>query len=389
VACGLSPCANDTGAYCKARARLPEELLHELVHRTGRGLADKAEKQWLWKGRRVKVVDGTGLSMPDTPGNQAEYPQPEKIAPGLGFPLLRLVVVFCLSSGAALDAAMARHSGKGTGEVSLFRGLADVLGPGDVLLADRAYSNFWDVARARACGADVVLRQPGRRRGVDFGAARHGPRSRRVGWRKPGRPAWMPPEEYASYPEWIHMRAVRVEVRQPGFRVRRYALVTTLTDVAAYASADLAELYRRRWQAELCLRSLKTTLKMDILRGRSPGVVRKEVWAHLLAYNLVRGLMAQAASAEGARPDELSFAGALHALNSFLPELRGAVAAAAARLWSALLAAIGSHRVGDRPDRVEPRAIKRRLKQFPKLKVPRAEARQRLLDGTTRKGKKH
>jgi hypothetical protein len=264
-----------------------------------------------------------------------------------------------------------------------------VPGPGDVPPGDRAYSNFWDVARAQARGADVVLRQPARRRGVDFGAARHGPRGRRVGWRKPGRPAWMSPEEYASYPEWVHMRAVRVEVRQPGFRVRRYVLVTTLTDVAAYPSGGLAELYRRRWQAGLCLRSLKVTLKMDILRGRSPGVVRKEVWAHLLAYDLVRGLMAEAASAEGVRPDELSFAGALHAVNSFLPELRGAVAAAAARLGAALLAAIGSHRVGNRPDRVGPRAVKRRPKHYPKLKVPRAEARQRLLDGTTRKGKKH
>jgi len=165
AALGLPDCSGDTGAYCKARRRLPEGLLRALARRTGRGLMDNAEGQWLWKGRRVKVVDGTCLSMPDTPANQAEYPQPAKIAPGLGFPLLRLVVVFCLSSGAALGAAMGRYQGKGTGEVSLFRGLGDALEAGDVLLGDRIYCNYWDVARARARGVDVVMRlHPGRKK---------------------------------------------------------------------------------------------------------------------------------------------------------------------------------------------------------------------------------
>jgi hypothetical protein len=150
AALDLPDCSADTGAYCKARRRLPETLLRELTRRTGRALREKAEDHWLWKGRRVKVVDGTGLSMPDTPANQAAYPQPQRIAPGLGFPLLRLGVVFCLSSGAVLDAAMGPHRGKGTGEVSLFRSLDDVLDKGDVLLGDRIYCNFWDVARAQA-----------------------------------------------------------------------------------------------------------------------------------------------------------------------------------------------------------------------------------------------
>jgi hypothetical protein len=389
VARGLPACSHDTGAYCKARGRLTEALLHELVRQAGRGPAGQAGPRWLWKGRRVKVVDGTALSMPDTPQNQQEYPQPKAIPAGLGFPLLRLVVVFCLSVGTVLDAAMARHRGKGTGEVSLFRGLGDVLDPGDVLLGDRIYANFWDVARARARGVDVVMRQPPRRAPARFGPHRHGPRSRRVGWRRPRRPPWMPPEEYASYPEYLHLRAVRVGVRQRGFRVRQYVLVTTLTDPAAYPADDLAELYRRRWQAELNLRSLKATLQMGVLRGQTPGLVRKEVWAHLLAYNLIRGLMARAASAAGVRPDELSFAGALHAVNAFLPQLRGArTEAEAARLWVALRAAIGSHRVGDRPDRVEPRVIKRRRQKYRKLRAPRAEARRRLREGASRKAKK-
>jgi hypothetical protein len=192
----LPECSDDTGAYCKARARLSEELIHELLRQTGRGLSDKAEASWLLQGRPVKVVDGTGLSMPDTPENQAEYPQPQEIAAGIGFPLLRLVVVFCLSVGTVLDAAFGRWSGKGTGEVSLFRTLDDVLDPGDILLGDRLYADFWDVARARAAGVDVVMRQHAGRQEVWFGGRGHSAGNRRTWWRKPGRPARMSAEEY-------------------------------------------------------------------------------------------------------------------------------------------------------------------------------------------------
>jgi len=386
---GLPACSDDTGAYCKARLRLPEALLSGLARQAGRALMTNAEEQWRWKGRRVKLVDGTCLSMPDTPANQAEYPQPGKIAPGLGFPLLRLVVVFCLSSGAALDAAMGPYQGKGTGEVSLLRGLGDVLAPGDVLVGDRIYCNYWDVARAQARGIDVVMRlHPGRKK-VWFRGRGHSTANRRTWWRKPQRPARMTEEEYESYPEWVKLRAVRVDVRQRGFRTRRYVLVTTLLGAAAYPAGDLAALYRRRWQAELNLRSLKATLQMDILRGQTPGVVRKEVWGHLLAYNLVRRLMAQAARATGARPDEVSFKGAVQATNAFLPKLQGArTAEEAARLWRRLIELIGRRRVGNRPDRVEPRRVKRRPKNFAKLKVPRAEARRRLMKDATRKGPK-
>jgi len=386
---GLRPCSSDTGAYCRARGRFPEPVLRALTRQLGAGIMDKAEDLWLWKGRRVKVVDGTGLSMPDTPANQKAYPQPAAVKPGLGFPLLRLVVVFSLSVGTVLDAAMGRFEGKGTGELSLLRSLGDVLERGDVLLGDRIYSDFWDVARARACGADVVMRMHAGRRPVWFGGRGHSKANRRVWWCKPARPAWMTEAEYASYPEWIKLRAVRVDVRQRGFRTRQLVLITTLTDAQEVTLADLAALYRRRWQAELNLRSLKQTLQMDILRGKSPGIVRKEVWAHLLTYNVVRGLMAQAARQRAVRPDQLSFAGALQAVNAFLPKLEGAPSAeVVGRLWSALVVVIAANRVGDRPDRVEPRAVKRRPKNYSKLKVPRDQARKQLLHGTTPKGKK-
>jgi hypothetical protein len=387
---GLAPCSTDTGAYCKARGRLPETALAQLMRQTGRGLMEQAEGEWLWKGRRVKVVDGTGLSMPDTPENQEAYPQLKKIRKGVGFPLLRLVVVFSLAVGTVLDAAMGRfHGTKEASELALFRTLDDVLEEGDVLLGDRLYSDFWDVARAVQRGVDVVMRMHAGRTPVWFRGRGHSKGNRRVWWRKPPRKAWMTQEEYDALPEWLCLRAVRVDVRQCGFRSRRLVLVTTLTDAQTYSAADLATLYRRRWQAELHLRSLKQTLQMDILRGQSPDIVRKEVWAHLLVYNIVRTLMARAAAAEGVRPDELSFAGAVQAVNAFLPHLRtAATEEEAARLWEALRIAIGANRVGNRPDRIEPRAVKRRPKNYHRLNEPRAQARQRLKEGAKRSGKK-
>jgi hypothetical protein len=389
TAVGLPPCSADNSAYCKARGRLPEQALHDLTRQTGRELMEQAEPHWLWKGRRVKVVDGTGLSMPDTPENQKEYPQSPKIKAGVGFPLMRLVVVFSLAVGTVLEAAMGKFRGKGTGELSLFRSIDDVIEPGDVLLGDRLYSDFWDVARMQARGADVVLRLHAGRAPVWFRGRGHSTANRRVCWHKPQRPSWMSEEEYATYPEWLRLRVVRVDVRQRGFRTKRLVLVTTLLDAEAVTLEDLAELYRRRWQAELYLRSLKTTMQMDILRGKTPEMVRKEVWAHLLVYNVVRTLMAQAARATRVRPDEVSFTGALQTVNAFLPNLRSArTAEEVTRLCLVLLEAIAQHRVGNRPDRYEPRAVKRRPKKFPRLKEPRAEARRRLREGVKRSGKK-
>jgi hypothetical protein len=374
---GLRPCSPDTGAYCKARARLPENLLQELTRDTGRRVADQAPTTWLWKGRPVKVVDGTGLSMPDTPANQKAYPKSKKLRPGVGFPLLRLVVVFSLAVGTVLEAALGRRSGPGTGEQSLFRSLWEQFQPGDVLLGDRLYGDFFNLARARQRGVDVVTRPAAGRAPIRF----HGRRADncRLCWIKPERPVWLSPQEYEQLPRYLYLRAVRVLVRQPGFRTKRIVLVTTLTDAAAVRGAELAELYRRRWQVELPLRSLKQSLQMDILRGKSPEMVRKEVWAHLLVYNLVRLIMVQAAAAAGLRADAVSFTGALQTVNAFLPELRGVATVAEAQgLWAVLLWAVGKHRVGQRPDRYEPRAVKRRPKHYPRLREPRAAARRRL-----------
>jgi hypothetical protein len=382
---GLAPCSADTGGYCKARQRLSEPVLADLTRRTGREAVAGAPDTWHWKGRAVKVVDGTGLSMPDTPANRKAFvPAPRAV-----FPVVRLVVIFSLAVGSVLDAAFAPFCGKGSGEVSLLRSLAGAFQRGDVWLADRLYSTFWVVAQAVTAGADVVMRLHAGRTPVWFRGRGHGLGNRRVWWHKPPRPAWMTTQEYDAIPAWLRLRAVRVDVRQRGFRTRQLVIVTTLTDANAYSAEDLADLYRRRWQAELDLRSLKQTLQMDILRGQSPAMVRKEIWGHLLAYNLVRTVMAEAARAANVRPDELSFTGAWQTVNAFLPYLRNAKSEALReRLWAALVVAVQRHRVGDRPDRYEPRAVKRRPKNYPYLKGSRAEARRRLRQRAPRSGKK-
>jgi hypothetical protein len=380
---GRALCSARTGAYCQARHRLPEALLAHLTRDAGQHLLDAAETGWLWMKRVVKVVDGTGISLADTPANQKAYPQPSSQKSGLGFPMLRLVVLFSLAVGTVLDAAFAPYQGKGTGELSLFRTLQDRLRRGDVLLADRYYCTYWEVCAALARGADVVLRLHGSRQ-VNFRIGRcQGPGDKLVWWQRPRRPAWLERAEYQELPAELRVRAVRVRVRKKGFRVDDLVVVTTILDPAAASVNDIAELYRARWQAELNLRSLKQTLQMDILRGHSPEMVRKELWGHLLVYNIVRGLMAQAARASGLLPREVSFTGALQTFNAFRPLLEVAGSEAEAlRLWLAMIGAIGQHEVGDRPDRYEPRKVKRRPKEYGRLTEPRAQAKKRLATKT-------
>lgn len=378
---GLPPAAPTTAAYCKARSRLPEGVLARLTRASGRRLLGLAPAAWLWRGRAVKVVDGTTVSMPDTPENQRCFPQPPAQRPGLGFPLARLVVLFSLAVGTVLDAALGRYQGKGTGEPALFRPLRDGLDRGDVVLADRYYGSYFELAALRARGADLVTRLHQRRR-VDFRRGlRLGPGDHLVFWERPPRPAWMGEEEYARVPRRLLVREVRVRVRQPGFRARDFVVVTTLLDERQAPREELAGLYRARWQAELDLRSLKDVLQMDVLRGQTPGMVCKEVWGHLLAYNVVRSVMAAAAEGAGVPPWEVSFKGALQTFNAHWPYLLTARGETRQRLVRELVKAVGAHRVGDRPGRYEPRAVKRRPKPHPLLTEPRAAARRRLARG--------
>jgi IS4 transposase len=375
---GEQVCSAQTDPYCKARQRLPESLLTRLLHETGQALQQSALTSWRWHGRCVKIVDGTTVSMPDTEKNQAAYPQHVAQEPGVGFPIARLVTVFCLACGTVLDAALGRYQGKQTGENTLLRTLEDAFNRDDVLLADCYFSGYFDIAYWQQRGVDVVTqlhqcRQCDLRRGRRLGANDHV-----VVWTKPQRPAWMDEATYATMPDELVVREVRVRIEVSGFRTETMVVVTTLLDAEVYTAHDLAELYRARWHAELDLRNLKVTLGMDVLCCKSPEMVRKEVWAHLLAYNLIRTVMARAAQQTACTPRDLSFKGTLQTMKEFAERLLDAPGPIRTDLHHCLLRAIGAHRVNNRPDRVEPRARKRRPKHYPFLTQPRNAARTQL-----------
>jgi hypothetical protein len=378
VSRGERPCTPETDPYCKARQRLPESLFVRLVRETGRALHQAALADWRWQGRTVKIADGTTVSMPDTEENQAEYPQLATQQPGVGFPIARLVVVFCLACGTVIDAALGRYQGKKTGENALLRTLADAFEPGDVLLADRYFSGYFDIAFWQQQSVDVVTQLHQRRRCDLRRGWRLGPNDHLVVWKKPQRPQWMDEATYANLPDGLVVREVRVRIPVAGFRTKVVVVVTTLLDADVYSARHLAELYRARWHAELDLRSLKVTLGMDVLRCKSPAMVRKEVWAHLLAYNLIRTLMAQAAEETGCTPRDLSFKGTLQTMKEFAAHLPHARGQTREELYVWLLLAIAAQQVNDRPNRIEPRACKRRPKQYPRLVQPRRVARKQL-----------
>ncbi len=365
----LRPCSADTGAYCTARDALPEAVCRELVRQTGRTLELQAPAKWLWHGRRVRVVDGSTVTMPDTPANQAEYPQQSVQRPGCGFPIARILVVFSLATGVVLEAAIGKYQGKQTGENSLFRALHPVLEPDDIVLADRYFSGWFDLALLAARGVDVVVRKH-QARPTDFRRGqRLGHDDQLVRWRKPSRPKWMSRRQYATLPDELVVREMRVVVKQRGFRPKTVVVVTTLLDVEEFAAGDVTDLYRRRWQAELELRSLKVVLQMDHLRCKTPHRVRNEFYMHLLAYNLIRRVMALGAIDKNVPPWQISFKGALQTLNQFLPMLACCMPPDAG--CAALVSGIAAHRVGNRPDRFEPRRVKRRPKQYKLLRQHR------------------
>jgi len=365
---GLKPCSAETSAYCTARNDLPEEVVHELMRDTGKQVEDESPHTWLWHGRKVRVVDGSTITMPDTPANQAAYPQMKAQKPGCGFPIARVLVIFSLSAGTVLEAAIGKYKGKQTGENSLFRRLYDALEEGDIILADRYFSGWSDVALPLGRGIDIVVRKH-QGRATDFRTGKRlGKDDHLVFWTRPQRPKWMSAEQYATLPEELTLREVRIRVVQRGLRTRSLVVVTTLLDSEQYPPAEIALLYRRRWQAELHLRSLKTVLQMDHLRCKVPERVRNEFYMHMVGYNLIRGVMAAAAYQSGRSPWEISFKGTLQTLGQFLPML---LANTAESWYEALLVAVATHIVGDRPDRFEPRRVKRRPKPYKLLQKHR------------------
>ena len=368
VAGGLRACSTSTAAYCRARKRLPQDMVCSLVCFTGQAMTASVPPAWTWRGRPVRLVDGTTVSMADTLENQAEFPQPTSQKPGLGFPISRLLALFCLSSGAVLDAATCAYHGKGNDEQTLLRSLLDRLEPGSVLVGDAFFATFFLLAELQRRGVDGVFEQYGaRRRSTDFRRGRRlGERDHVIELEKPKtRPSWMTQTQFAQAPDRLAVRELQVGGK---------TLVTTLLCAKLTPKSELRSLYQQRWHVELNFRNLKTTMGLEILSSKSPAMAIKEIWVYLLAYNLVRRMMQQAAGTEGVLPIQLSFKHALQLCMAYRCCLTQFDQDAA----QVLLRLIAKRRVGQRPGRIEPRAIKRRLKPFPLLTKHRHLAREEL-----------
>jgi hypothetical protein len=366
---GLRACSSKTGMYCIARDQLDEDSMHRLVTQTGQCIEESAPDDWLWLGHRVISGDGTTVTMADTPENQAEYPQQRGQAVGCGFPIMRVVVLFALSTGTVLETAMGKYRGKLTAEVSLFRQVDQIIGEHDVFLADRAYSSWFDMARLIDRGADVVVRKHHLRKSDFRTGIRHGKDDHTIQLEKPVRSNWRYEEDYESYPEFITIREIKIRVENKGFRTREIIVHTSLLDDTEYSKEDIAALFRRRWQAELNLRSLKTVMQMDHLRCKQPHRVRNEMRAHMLAYNLIRQVMCDAAISAKLQPWQVSFKGTLSTVVEMLPVLN--LISNANELCDVLLACCCRHVVGNRQDRYEPRVVKRRAKGYKLMQKPR------------------
>jgi hypothetical protein len=385
ISSGQGPCSPDTGAYCQARKRLPEKFFSTVACETGRALDAGVDSNWLWKKRRVHMFDGSTVSMPDTAANQRAYPQLYNQAPGVGFPIARIAAIISLSCGAILDLGISRYAGKGQGEISLLHRLWSILRAGDVLLTDCGLSGWTELVLLQQRGVDCVTRLNKSRRTADFRRGKRlGKEDHIVRWAKPRKPRTVDQKTYDALPDFLTVRELRVSVEQLGFRTRSIIVVTTLLDRHEFAKSDLAQLYRARWHQELDLRSIKITLQMDILRCKSPELVRKEIWTHVLAYNLIRTVMAQAAAKHRIEPRSISFKGTLQTLEAFQPLIdfqdhRGS--SYRLTLYQRLLDAIVVHRVADRPDRFEPRKKKRRPKPYDRLMKSRYEAKRDILKG--------
>lgn len=357
--------STDTSAYCQARKRLPEKLLQRLFEESGENLESKVNSLNLWCGRHVKLIDCSTVSMPDTPANQQTYPQSTSQQPGCGFPIASLCVIFSLITGAATALSIDKLN---TNDIKLARRIYQFLNPLDVLLGDSAFCSYADFCWVSNQGCDAVVRKHNGRCQKLQGGRLVGKNDKILAWSKPKTcPTTLTQEEFAALPNSLKIREIFYSIEIPGFRTKSVTLITTLLDTQAFPTYKLIELYHSRWNVELDLRHLKTSLGMDILRSKTPDMVRKEIYIYLLAYNLLRSIMWSAGTTHSTPPLRLSLQGTRRHLINFLTKLVSVSQTFRYQVYSTLLKVVAHKAVPQRPKRVEPRKIKRRPKHYPYL----------------------
>ena len=372
---GQKPSQN-TAAYCKARLRLPLTLIWKLIEWSRQRIDAQVGADELWLGRhKVHVVDGSSCQTPDTEANRNEFGLPGNVKPGCGLPVLPFVGVFSLATGLF---EWLRFGKKGGHERHLFRDLIKQFSPGEVVLGDRGFCSYADICLLKQQAVECVFRIFNRKPDYQTGQ-RLGKQDHIVDWTKPkARPAGMSAEEYAALPEKLRVREVRIVVEQKGFRSKTLDIVTTLFDAKIYTKAAIASLYRRRWSIELNFRHIKTTLGMELLSTKTPEMAHKEVLIYMLAYNLIRSLIWAAKQTYRIDIERISFKGTIQHLATASPYLAIADASDYSRRHEELIQVVSKEQVPDRPNRVEPRVVKRRPKKYPLMTQPRSVLRAKL-----------
>ena len=367
---GLEVPSSSTASYCEARGRLDAQDLRMVFSKTAQNL-DQMEDCSATFERRVVVVDGTGLSMPDTEANQAVWPQQSQQKEGCGFPTMRMTACFSLNTGAMLSYAT---GSKHDQEIKLFRSQWEILRKGDIVLGDKGFCNYRDLSSLKMQGVDSIMAMRKKRPLKSADAIKTlGDDDLLVAWKRPKRIKGYTEEEWNLLPEVTRLRQIKINVEIPGFRSREIYLVTTLLDPEKYPADAIRDLYLKRWDVELFFRDIKITSGMDILRCKTPGMIYKEILMHAIAYNCVRRIMLEAAEEADVPVRSVSYKGALQAIRNWAPHLNQAKISQAERfrLISELYACITQTTLCHRPGRSEPRAKKRRPKNYHLLTNPR------------------
>jgi len=374
---GVKVPSSSTAAYCAARKKLDEKMLSDILERTADRL-EEMPKAGLMSNRRVIVVDGTGVSMPDTLANQEIWPQSSTQKLGCGFPMARICACFSLKSGALLSYAIGN---KKNHEIPLFRRQWNTFKRGDIILGDKAFCSYFDIANLEEQGVDSVVTFARRAPVSAANSLRKlGPDDLLITWQRPAYNTKLSYsiDAWAKLPEELILRQIKVTVKYPGFRTHKFHIVTTLLDAAQYPAEELAEIYFKRWDVELFFRDIKTTMGMDILRCKTPEMIRKEILMHFIAYNCIRRLMCEAAKEVDLKARIVSFKGSVQALRNWEPHLNQAKISRSERLRliSGLYEAMTNTPITQRPGRSEPRCLKRRKKNYQLMTAPRHEMKE-------------